>query len=154
MKGKAQVEIPGLFMRQPNSWSCYPTCLSMMSGQTLETIYSIIGHDGSETWPGRPLNKRCFTGTEIILAAYYLEMALVALPVAPFVDEGLDNQTLLRMLNTHDAILAGISTVSGHAHAIYWSRSRQCAIDPRDGLEYSYSDILLTIEVVFIWMKF
>lgn len=34
-------------MKQPNDWTCYPTCLSSLTGIPLKYIMHAVGHDGT-----------------------------------------------------------------------------------------------------------
>jgi hypothetical protein len=114
---------------QPNMWSCLPTCVSMLTDQSLADIYTYVGHDGSEElFPDEPfpMNHQSFTVNEIM--DYLLEGGW--LPVYLWNEDGNTLRFSLRMsmwLAKYNAIL-----LSGpeKPHAVVWCRDEKMVWNP------------------------
>lgn len=105
-----------IIQRQPNRYACYPTCVSILTGIPLETLFKIIGHDGS--------NKKGFEYNEVALASLIFGWSLI-----PF-DYKFDSlvQTLSNDNLTYRMILS-IKRYKNY-HAVAWDGKSKYAIDP------------------------
>lgn len=75
-----------LAQKNPNAWSCLPTAFAIALDVPVETIISLIGHDGSEiTHAGlpEPLNRRGFHPQELIKILVEDKMAVTRIELAP-----------------------------------------------------------------------
>ena len=71
---------------QPNRWSCLPCSTAMACGVSVEKIYEIIGHDGSEIIHpilDEPFCRRAFHIQECIWAAWKLGFFVMPFEVSP-----------------------------------------------------------------------
>lgn len=50
-------------VKQPNDWSCLAACCAMITGEPIEAVFEVLGHDGSDRIPEseHPEKRRAFT---------------------------------------------------------------------------------------------
>lgn len=114
-------------LKQPNGWSCLPTCLAMLTDIPYSKIIEIIGHDGSEIiYPTykEPECRKAFELEEIKDAAFSLGFSLLEITLREGDDARLDKYLL------HPCIVCG-SWASMRYHAVAWFGDR--GFDPWSG---------------------
>src|SRR5581483_7654199 len=73
-------------MKQPNPWSCYPTCVSIATGIEFDNLIDVIGHDGSKIVHPclpPPFCHEAFVPTEIAFALLKFGYACVYIITRP-----------------------------------------------------------------------
>lgn len=55
-------------MKQPNSWTCFPTVAAMITQKPIQDVFDFVGHDGSHLDPEslHPEKKASFNYSEIL----------------------------------------------------------------------------------------
>jgi len=106
-----------IIQRQPNRYTCYPTCVSILTGIPLKTLLEIIGHDGSE--------RDGFRYDEVALALLTLGWSLTCLSDYDF-DSLVDS---LSSENIRYRMILSIERYK-HYHAVAWDGNSNFVIDP------------------------
>lgn len=113
MKKYPEIQI----IEQPNRYTCYPTCVSILTGIPLETLFKTIGRDGSD--------EKGFEYEEIALSCLLLGWSLICLSIYEF-------ESLVENLKSDNKIYRMILCVSrkdGY-HTLAWDGKSEFAIDP------------------------
>ena len=115
-------------IKQPDSWSCYACTAAMATGQTLQDVSDIVGHDGSEKvdWSTHPDKYRSFTYEEI---NFYLAINGFTLGVIGADINGLDvnftkNYSSLDInvpLDLPAIVLVKSTLMDNSHHCLYWN---------------------------------
>lgn len=140
-------------LESPNRWSCLPTALAMVVGESVEKVLEVICHDGSETcWPQypEPFCRRGFALNEISYAAFRFGFALCEIAqdiiFHPYGHINEYEEMMIavpetdwenKMLQRYDAILLG-ENHSKVSHAVAWDSRKQLIHDP-NGTMYQLS---------------
>ena len=106
-----------IIQKQPNEYSCYPTCASILTGIPINKIYETIGHEGSK--------DHYFTYNELSLALLILGWSIIRL-----LDYDFDS--LIENFKNENLIYRMILLVqkNKNIHAVAWDGQSKFVIDP------------------------
>jgi hypothetical protein len=141
-------------LKQPNEWSCLPTACAMVLDCTVQDIFDLVGHDGSEIIAPElpsPANRRGVSYQEIVDVGYARGFSLGGIEAAP--ERIVDVQRALQgfpgipiykqevaeyRFQTHLNNASGIVIGDGvkYPHAVAWDHREQMFYDPKDGRAY------------------
>lgn len=140
-----------MLCKQPNGWTCYPTCVSYLTGIPFDALLSTIGHDGSRVIQPERMEPACresFTYSEMAIAllqhGWFTTAIYAALehengePISAYpsfqVIEGLIANVCDRV------IVTAASKTKGIDHCFAWTPSKNELIDPLTGQNINFLD--------------
>lgn len=131
--------------KQPTPWSCYPTCVSFLTGIPFDDLIKTIGHDGSKIVDQSavdPWGREAFCHTQVALALLKKGWASIELQASPQHSNG-DGVTgypswdrLQSIVAKRcDRVLLIAQKPSEGLHCYAWRPSENLTLDPLAGEE-------------------
>ena len=135
--------------KQPNPWTCYPTCVAYLIGEPIDKIIELIGHDGSKivNENPEPLNREQFTYFEMYWALLQLGWCLGIMDLREqrtnwSQEIGYYDDRLPHNVNCVISVING----NGLWHALAWDRKKNQILDPLTGEKAIIKDTIASIE--------
>jgi hypothetical protein len=140
-------------LKSPNQWSCLATSFAMLFNITVEKLYQMIGHDGSEKWwpeLDEPLCRRGHHLQELTDVGEMLGYIVMYIEAKPQLQHPIANdfKIIKSKLSTeyymgkYNGVVLGINE---YRHAVAFDHNNRVIYDP-NGQVYEFKNSKLIIE--------